>query len=177
MTDTTKKVQQYKVDALNKTKELLSGYSDLIFSDFRGLNVGQISELRTKLREIDAYYKVIKNSYLRRATKEMEMPDLSEIFIGPTAVTLVKDDPGAAAKVLFGFTKDTTLKIKGALVEGQVFSEDEVQALSKLPSRSQLYAQLMGTINAPLTNLMYAMNGVILKFIRTLQAVADDKKN
>lgn len=177
MTEIKKKVQQYKVEALNKTKELLSGYNDLIFSDFRGLNVEQISELRSKLREINAYYKVIKNSYLRRATKEMEMPDLSEIFIGPTAVTLVNNDPGSAAKVLFNFTKDTTLKIKGALVEGQVFSESDVQALSKLPTRDQLYAQLMGTINAPLTNLMYALNGVILKFIRTLQAVADNKKN
>ncbi|MCD6120533.1 MAG: 50S ribosomal protein L10 [Spirochaetales bacterium] len=177
MTETVKKVQQYKVEALNRTKEVLSGYNDLIFSDFRGLNVEQITELRTKLREINAYYKVIKNSYLRRAAKEMEMPDLSEVFIGPTAVALVKDDPGAAAKVLFNFTKDTTLKIKGALVDGQVFSEADVQALSKLPSRDDLYAQLMGTINAPLTNLMYAMNGVILKFVRTLQAVADSKEN
>ncbi len=177
MTEKTKKVQQYKKEALSATKELLSSYNDMIFSDFRGLNVEQITDLRSKLHENDAYYKVIKNSYLRRAAKEMGMPDLSEIFIGPTAVTLVKDDPGPAAKVLYGFTRDTTLKIKGALVEGKVFSKAEVETLSKLPSRDQLYARLMATINAPLTNLMYAMNGVVLKLVRTLQAVADSKEN
>ena len=113
MTEKTKKVQQYKKEALGATKELLSSYNDLIFSDFRGLNVEQITDLRSKLHENNAYYKVIKNSYLRRAAREMGMPDLSEIFIGPTAVTLVNDDPGPAAKVLYGFTRDTTLKIKG----------------------------------------------------------------
>ncbi len=176
MVSSTKKVQQYKIDAVNRTKELLSSYKDFIFSDFRGLTVEQITELRGKLREANAIYKVVKNSYLRRATSELDMPDLNTFFVGPTAVTLVKDDAGTAAKVLAGFMKDSTLKIKGGYVEGRVFSESEIEALSKIPPRDVLYAQLMSTMNAPLQNLVYAMNGVTLKLVRTLQALAEKKE-
>ncbi len=173
----TRKVQQYKIEALEKTKELLAGYKDYIFSDFRGLSVAQITELRGKLRETNAIYKVIKNSYLRRAAKEMGLPDdVAEFFVGPTAVALVKDDVSPVAKVLAEFMKDSTLKIKGGYVDGSIFDEKGIEALSKLPGRDVLYAQLMGTMNAPLTNLMYAMNGVVSKLVRTLQAVAEKKE-
>ncbi len=177
MESQTKKVQQYKIEALEKTKELLSGYKDYIFSDFRGLSVAQITELRGKLRETNAIYKVIKNSYLRRAANEMGLPeDVVKFFVGPTAVALVKDDVSPVAKVLAQFMKDSTLKIKGGYVDGSVFDEEGIEALSKLPGRDVLYAQLMGTMNAPLTHLMYAMNGVVSKLVRTLQAVADKKE-
>ena len=176
MESSERKVQQYKIDAVNKTKELLASYKNYIFSDFRGLTVEQITELRNKLRENDSIYKVVKNSYLRRATNELDMPDMNSFFVGPTAVTLVKEDSGAAAKVLADFMKESPLKIKGGYVEGRIFSDKEIEELAKIPPREVLYAQLMSVMNAPVQNLVYAMNGVTQKLVRTLQALAEKKE-
>jgi large subunit ribosomal protein L10 len=79
--------------------------------------------------------------------------------------------------VLFDFTRDSTLKIKGGLVEGRIVSSSEVEAISRLPGRNELYAMLMGTMNAPLSNFVYALNGIVTKLVRTVQAVADSKGN
>ena len=96
-------------------------------------------------------------------------------LIDPTALALAHKDIGPITKVLFDFTRETTLKIKGGLVEGKVVSSGQVEAISKLPGREQMYAILMGTLNAPLTNLVYALGGIATKLVRTLQAVAESK--
>ena len=91
-------------------------------------------------------------------------------------MALARSDIGPMTKVLFDFTKDSTLKIKGGLVDGKVVSSTDVEAISRLPGRNELYAILMGTMNAPLTSLVYVMNGVITKLVRTVQALAENKQ-
>ena len=175
MAEKTQKIQPYKTEGIRKIKELIESSSDLIFTDFRGLNVSQITELRRSLKEKEAEYRVVKNSYARLALRELGFPFEEDFLIDPTALALARADIGPITKVLFDFTKDSTLKIKGGLVDGRVVSPSEVEAISKLPGRSELYAILMGTMNAPLTNLVYAMSGIVTKLVRTVQAVADSK--
>jgi large subunit ribosomal protein L10 len=175
MADKTQKIQPYKTEGIQKIKDLIESSGDVIFTDFRGLNVAQITELRRSLQEKQAEYKVVKNSYARLAMRELGFPFEDEFLIDPTALTLAKSDIGPISKVLFDFTRDSSLKIKGGLVDGKVVSSEQMMAISKLPGRDQLYAMLMGTMNAPLTNLVSVLNGVISKLVRTLQAVAESK--
>jgi large subunit ribosomal protein L10 len=176
MAEKTQKIQPYKTEGIQKIKELIESSRDVIFTDFRGLNVSQITELRRSLQEKEAEYRVVKNSYARLALRELEFPFEEDFLIDPTALALARADIGPISKVLFDFTKDSTLKIKGGLVDGKVVSSTEVEAISKLPGRNELYAILMGTMNAPLTNMAYALNGIVTKLVRTVQAVAESKE-
>ena len=175
MTDHVANIQQHKVDALESLKTMFQESGDFIFTDYRGLTVDQITELRSKLREINAEYHVIKNRYAKLAFAELEMPDVADMLIGPTALALMNDDSSAVAKIIYDFSKDAPIDVKGAIVDGQVFDEPQTKAFSALPGRDQLLAMLMSTMNAPLQNFVYALNGVATKLVRTLQAVADKK--
>jgi large subunit ribosomal protein L10 len=175
MAEKTQKIQPYKTEGIKKIKDLIEGSRDMIFTDFRGLNVTQITDLRRSLQEKEAEYRVVKNNYARLALSELGFPFEENFLIDPTAVALARSDIGPIAKVLFEFTRDSTLKIKGGLIDGKAVSSEQVEAISKLPGREQLYAMLMGTMNAPLTNLVYVMDAVVTKLVRTLQAVADSK--
>lgn len=175
MTEHVTKVQDHKVQALESIKATFGESRDFIFTDYRGLTVDQITELRRKLREKDAEYKVVKNRYAKLAFRDLEMPDVADLLVGPTALALLKDDPSSVAKIIIDYARDTSVEVKGALVDGQVFDAAQTEELSKLPGREQLLAQLMSTMNAPLQNLVYAMNGVTQKLVRVLQAVADKK--
>jgi large subunit ribosomal protein L10 len=175
MAETNRKIQQHKIDAVGKLKEHLGAAPDLIFSDFRGLTFPQMTELRAKLTEKGTSYRVVRNAFTRIAMKEAGLPDVSSWLEGPTALAFLGKDLSPAAKVMVEFTKNAPLHIKGGLISGKLFSAEEVEALSRLPGRNDLLALLMGTMNAPLRNMMYAMNGVASKLVRTLAAVAEKK--
>jgi large subunit ribosomal protein L10 len=175
MGEKTQKIQPHKTSGIEEIKELVKSSQDVIFTDYRGLNVTQITELRSALREKETEFRVIKNNYGRLAMEQLELPYSDEFLVDPTALALVRGDVSPVAKLLFEFMRETSLKVKGGLVEGRAIGSAEVEAISKLPPREQLYAILMGTMNAPLTNLLYAMNGVVTKLVRTVQAVADKK--
>jgi large subunit ribosomal protein L10 len=176
MAQQVKKIQPAKLEATAKLKGELAAAPDLIFSDFRGLTFPQMTELRARLGEKGTAYRVVRNSVARIALKEAGLPDASDILVGPTALAFLGRDPGAAAKVMLEFAKGAPLQVKGGVIGGKLFAVAEIEALSRLPGRDQLIAMLMGTMNAPLRNLMYVMNGVMSKLARTLAAVADKKK-
>jgi large subunit ribosomal protein L10 len=169
------KVQQYKVDAVQKLKGWLKETPDLIFSDFRGLTFPQMTDLRARLGERKTAYRVIRNAFAKIALAESGLPDASAMLEGPTALAFLGSDPGPASKVLVEFTRGAPLMGKGGIIGGRLYSVKEVEALSRLPSRAELIGTLMGTMNAPLTHMMYAMNGVASKLVRTLAAVAEEK--
>jgi len=176
MTQEARKIQPAKIEAVAKLKGHIDASPDLVLSDFRGLTFPQMTELRTKLAEKSSSYRVVRNSAARVALKDAGLPDVSDLLEGPTGLAFLGNDPGAAAKVLVDFAKAAPLSIKGGIVGGKRFSPAEIAALSTLPSRAQLLAMLMGTMNAPIRNMMYVMNGVASKLVRTLAAVADKKK-
>jgi large subunit ribosomal protein L10 len=169
------KVQQYKVEAVERLKGWFKETPDLIFSDFRGLKFPQMIDLREKLAVQKTAYRVVRNAFAKIALKDAGLPDASAMLEGPTALAFLGPDPGPGAKVVVDFMKGTPLKVKGGIVGGRLYSVKEIEALSRLPSRNALLGILMGTMNAPLTHLMYAMNGVASKLVRTLAAVAVEK--
>jgi large subunit ribosomal protein L10 len=176
MAQTAKKIQQYKQDAVAKLKQQFGAAPDLIFSDFRGLTFPQMTDLRAKLTEKGTAYRVVRNSFARIAMKEAGLPDASAMLEGPTALAFLGADPSPAAKVMMDFTRAAPLTIKGGVISGRLYGVKEIETLSKLPGRKDLLASLMGTMNAPLRNMMYAMNGVASKLVRTLAAVVDKKE-
>lgn len=175
MTEYVTRVNSAKKEAVQSLKDSFSGVNDYIFTDYRGLTVEQITELRTKLRELDAEYHVIKNNFAKLALKDMEMPVVDDYLVGPTAVALTRDESGPVAKELLKLAKDWPLEVKGGIVNGNVFDANQVIEYSKLPTRIELIAMLMGTMNAPVQNFVYGLNGIATKLVRTLQAVADQK--
>ncbi|GAB6090103.1 50S ribosomal protein L10 [Spirochaeta dissipatitropha] len=175
MSDYVTRVNDAKKESVAYLKEMFSKKCDVFFADYRGMTVDQVTQLRRKLRENDAEFRVVKNRYAKIAFQQLEMPDVSGYFVGPTAVAISRGDSSAVAKDIFALTKDWPIAIKGALVDSNVFNAAQTEAYSKLPGRMELLASLMGTMNAPLQNFVYALNGVPTKLVRTLQAVADKK--
>ena len=170
------RITEEKINAVQALKEEFSTASDYIFTNYRGLTVEQITNLRRKLRETDSRYKVIKNRFAKLALKDLEQPEVDDQLTGPTAVALPKGDATAAAKILVEFAKDAPVEIKGGIVDGRVFTADQIVEFSKLPTRDELLAKLVGTMQAPIQNFVYVLNAVPTKFVRVLQAVADQKE-
>ncbi len=175
MSDYQVKIQDHKVKAIESIKGDFSNVKDFIFTDYRGLTVAQITELRNNLRKENAIYKVIKNRFAKIALKELNQPAVDEHLTGPTAVALSTEEAGPVAKALVAFAKNGVLKIKGGIIDGNVFDAEQMVAFSKLPTKPELIAKLMGTMKAPVQNMVYILHGVPQKLVRTLQAVADKK--
>ncbi len=151
------------------------GAAEAIFAvDYRGITVTQIAELRTKLRDADARFRVVKNSLSERAADQAGASDLKPMLIGPTALALVNGDAAVAAKALSDTARQLNLlEFKGGLLNGSVLSADDVRSIARLPSRQLLYAQLVGTVAAPITGLARGLNALIAGIAIQLQAIVD----
>ncbi len=176
MAEYVTKIQPAKKEAVADIKSKIETVNDFIVTDYRGLTVEQITSLRKKLREFDAEYKVVKNRYSKIAFDSIGVKGLEGLLVGPSAIAMVKGEAGAAAKALFDFSKEAPVKIKGGYVDGNIFNHEQLEAFSKLPTKIELIAMLMGTMNAPLQNFVYVLNAPVQKLARTLQAVADQKE-
>ena len=171
-----KKIQETKTKAIGELKDTLGCAKDFIFTDYRGLTVEQISNLRKQLRAKDVKYKVVKNNFAKIAFEQMSTPDVSSYLIGPTAVAITPRDPNEVAKILFDFVKEApALKVKGALISDNVYDAAKTEAFSKLPGRLELISMLMSVMNGPARNLVVALNDVPARVVRTVKAIADKK--
>jgi len=170
-----KKTQPGKVEAIEAVGAKIAASSDFIFTDYRGLTVEQITNLRRQLRARNTEYHIVKNNFARIAFERKQFPDVSGLLVGPTAVAFTKADSNEIAKILLDFGKEAPLKLKGGLVDKTFYNQAQMEVFSKLPGKNQLLSMLMSAMNAPLQNLVYALNGVPTKLVRTLQAVADKK--
>lgn len=145
---------QEKIESVEELKGRLNGVRTVLLTEYRGLTVAQLSDLRKQLRSVSAEYKVIKNRLARLALS----PDLVEmkgLLKGPTGMIIAKDDPVAVAKALHTFAKaNQALVIKAGYIEGRVLQPDGLKALADLPSREALRAQLVGVLTGPLTQLV-----------------------
>jgi len=151
------------------------GAAEAIFAvDYRGITVTQIAELRSKLRDADARFRVVKNSLSERAADQAGASDLKPMLIGPTALALVNGDAAVAAKALNDTARQLNLlEFKGGLLNGSVLSADDVRSIARLPSRQVLYAQLVGTVAAPISGLARGLNALIAGVAIQLQAIVD----
>jgi large subunit ribosomal protein L10 len=137
--------------------------SEAIFAvDYRGITVAQVAELRAKLRESDATFKVVKNSLTERAADQVGADTLKEFLSGPTALTFVRGDVATAAKAVADYGRATQLlPFKGGLMEGSTLDVEQIRSLSRLPSREVLYGQLVGVVASPVSGLVRTLNALI----------------
>ena len=146
---------QAKVDAVAELRSRLDGVKTVVLTEYRGLTVQQLSDLRRQLRAVSAEYKIIKNRLARLAIKSSRLEQLGAHLTGPTGVVFSKEDPVALAKTLHTFAKaHQALAIKAGYVEGQMLPPAQLRALADLPSREQLRAQLVGAIQGILMRLV-----------------------
>lgn len=149
----------------------------VILTDYKGLDVSAMNALRRKLREANAEYQVAKNSLLVRASEGSDVALIKDHFKGPSAIALSYDDPVAPAKVLTDFIKENkNFEIKVGVLNGKVVDFEGIKALSSLPSREVLLAQVLSTMNAVPTSLVTALSDVPRRLLNVLQAITEQKE-
>jgi large subunit ribosomal protein L10 len=151
--------------------------ADAVFAvDYRGISVPQAADLRTRLRDADASFRVVKNTLTERAADKAGVEALKDLLEGPTAMTFVRGDAAAAAKALSDFRRasgGTLLEFKGGWMNGAPLGAPEIEAIAKLPSRDVLYGRLVGMVASPLTGLVTSLNGLISGLGRQLSQIVD----
>lgn len=165
-----------KVAQVEQIRQWLSAAKGVIFTDYRGLNVSQITQLRKQLRQNQAEYHVVKNTLFRLAAQGLISDNLDSILEGPTAVAFIHGDEAATAKALSDAIRELrVLTIKGAVLGGKRYDAEAVQQLAKLPPREVLIAQVVGGLQSPITGLVGTLHGILRDFVYTVQAIADKK--
>jgi large subunit ribosomal protein L10 len=153
--------------------------SHAIFAvDYRGISVSQVAELRAKLREADATFKVVKNSLTERAADQAGAETLKDYLAGPTALTFVRGDIATAAKAIADYARATQLlPFKGGLMDGAALDADQIRSLSRLPSRDVLYGQLVGVVASPVSGLVRTLSALVGGLASALDQVREKKQS
>ena len=164
-----------KVENVADLRELVGRTQATILTDYRGLSVAEMTELRTKLRATDTEFRVVKNTLFKRAADGLLPVDqVGQHLTGPTAIGFAQGDPVGAAKVLVDFARDhKSLSVKAGIVGGNVYDAAQMETLSKTPPREVLIAQMLGSLNGPISGFVGTLSGIISNFVFTLQAIAD----
>lgn len=168
--------KQSKEQLVAELSAKLKGSKAAFLANYRGISVEQSNELRTKLREAGVEYRVVKNTLLSLACKGTDYECLQEYLTGPTALALATDDPVQPAKVLYEFAKDSkTFELKSGALDGNVLSIEDIESLSKLPSREVLLGKMLGSMSAPATNFVGVLAAVPRSLVQVLGAIQDQK--
>ena len=176
-------VTSAKQAVVAQLKEQLESAKGVVLTSYKGLTVAQDTELRRELREAGVSYHVVKNTMLRIAAKEAGIEGIEEHLEGTTAFAFSTEDAVAPAKVICGFIKKNKLEdaevltVKVGMVEGKVIGVDEVKALATLPSREELIAKLLGSMNAPISNTVNVLQDVIRNAVYVLDAIRSQKES
>jgi large subunit ribosomal protein L10 len=171
----TKAPRADKVEVVGELEEVFQNSQAAIVTEYRGMTVTQISELRRRLRKSGGQYHVVKNTLMRRAVGDQLTPEFEKLLAGPTAIAFALEDPVDTTKALLDYFRELKREefvVKGGFMGGRIFSPAEVTALSKVPPRPVVLGQALGTIQAPLNNFAGTMSGVLSEFARTLQALS-----
>jgi len=164
--------KEQKAEQVELLAEKLKKAKVAVLTDYRGLTVSQIQELRGKLRGGDVEYRVVKNTIARRAAEAAGVPALQQELEGPVAIAFGYDDLAMPSKLINEWVRASRLKldVKGGLVEGRVFTPDQVKQLADLPSRETLIAQLLGTLQSPVGQLVGIMQTPLQQLLGVLDA-------
>lgn len=164
-----------------KKQELVKSYTEefsrsqaAILTDYRGLSVAELNQLRNKMRETGSGYHIVKNRLAKLALREAGLPVPEELLQGPTAIGFCYDDVVAPAKVLTEYAKESkTLIVKGGILGARVIDGQAISSLADLPSRDVLLAQLLSSIQSPIAGLVNVLNGPLRGLVTMLKARAD----
>jgi len=165
-----------KVAVVDEIAEKMERTQSLFLTDFTGLDVEAINELRRLLRENDVEYRVVKNTLARLAADKAGREDLKPYLIGPTAMAFGYQDPVLPAKLIGQFAQKTGKpEVKVILFEGQILEKEALDRLKNLPSRDQLLAQLLGGLNSPVTGLVMVLKGLLREVVGLVDAIAKSR--
>ncbi len=163
---------------LGEITEELKKAELVIISDYRGLNVKAINDLRGRLRKEECLYRITKNTLNRLACKAAGVEQLEDYFQGPTAIAYSKADPVAAAKVFSDFAKENeALVVKGGILSGQLLDAQAIKALGEIPPRDVLLARIVGGFQAPIAGLANVLQGTLRQLVYTVDAVRVQKES
>ena len=172
--------REQKAAAVDEIAEQIQESEAVFAVDYRGISVPQAAELRAKLREADATFRIVKNTLTERAADQADAEALKALLEGPTALTFVRGDAAAAAKALADYQRATggeLLPFKGGLMNGEALDADQIKAISRLPSRDVLYGQLVGIVASPITGLARGLNGLLSGLAVALGGVLEKKES
>ena len=165
-----------KVEQVKLLSEKLQSAKTAVLTDYRGLSVSQMEDLRARFRGANVEYRVIKNTLARRAVSESGQDDaLQELLVGPVAIAFGYEELGTPIRVINEFARQARLRldIKGGVVEGQVLDAAQMREIGDLPSREVLLAQLLGTLESPISQLANAMQASVRELVGLLEARRD----
>ena len=165
-----------KEKTVNELKEKLSGTKSLFLTDFRGLNVEEITKLRRDLRRGGAEYKITKNTMIRLAAQQSGLDAIVDYLKGPTGLVFSYQDPVTPAKVLYEINQKTGKpKIKAIWMEGRLLGGKYLKRLATLPPREVVLTQILSSLNAPLSILVGTLQGVLRNFVGVIEAIKEQK--
>ncbi len=168
---------EQKKAVVAEVAEVASTAYSAIAAEYRGLTVGEMTELRAKAREAGVYLRVIKNTLARRAVENTDFDCMKEELTGPLVIAFSQEDPGAAARVIKDFAKDhSKLVVKVVSIGGKLLAVSDLEALSKMPTYEQAVSMLMAVMKAPVEKLARTINEVPGKLVRTVAAIRDAKE-
>jgi large subunit ribosomal protein L10 len=165
-----------KEQAIAEIRTVVEASDALWVVDYRGLSVQQSEALRVAVRGVGASMKVYKNTLVKRVLAELGLPTLDETLAGPSAFVFVEGDPVASAKVLKDFAKtNPALEMKGGILDGKELTVEQAKAVADLPSREELIAKLLGTIQNPLSGFVRVLNGPATGLAQAIRQIAEQK--
>ena len=170
-------VNKIKETVVAELADKLKANTSVVLTEYQGLTVAEISELRSKLRPLKCEYKVVKNTLTKRALNNLKLDEFSQFFTGPSAIAIDNTDPVATAKVLVDFSKEhNKLKVKAGLMDGKILSLDDIKNLASLPSREVLLSKVFGTMQAPISGFVNVLAGTIRSFYNVVNAIKENKE-
>jgi large subunit ribosomal protein L10 len=165
-----------KVDTVESLRRAIAEQRGVVVAGFKGLTVAEITSLRRKLREVNADFRVVKNTLIRLAAKDSDFARISDLFKGPTAVAFSHGDPVGMAKALKTFAQASPkVTLKGGFLDGIGLTVKEVEALAEVPSREVLLSRLVGSLQSPITGLVRVLSGPQNKLVYALEAIRGQK--
>ena len=165
-----------KEQIVQELAQRLTETQAIFLADYRGINVDQATQLRRELTQAGVEYRVVKNSLLNLAAQGTSSEDLQSYCKGPTAIALSGTDPVAPAKILSKFAKEIdAFELKAGVLSGKLMSVAEINALAELPSREQLLAMALSSMNAPITNFVGTMAAIPRSLVQVLNAIGENK--
>jgi large subunit ribosomal protein L10 len=168
---------EQKKAVVAEVAEIAGKAHSAIAAEYRGMTVGEMTELRAKARASGVYLRVIKNTLARRAVEDTDFACMQEGLTGPLVLAFSLEDPGSAARVIKDFAKEhKKLEVKLVSVGGKVLPASDIEALAKMPTYEQAISILMGTMKAPVQKLASTLNEVPSKLVRTIAAIRDAKE-
>lgn len=169
--------QPYKIEKVEEFRKLVDGAKSIVFTDYRGMTVEEMTALRTKLRETNTVYSVIKNNLFKIAIKDTTyVKDTEQVLEGTVAVAINHTDGIAPLKTLTEFAKQSKkMVLKAVVLDGRYFPEDQIEALSKLPSKQQILGMLVNVLQSPVRRLTTALRSPAQKLVGVMNAVAEKK--